>query len=323
MNSKKLSEKIIYQWNKTNKEYPKNKTINQLFEEQALKTPDNIAIIFEESSLTYRELNTKSNQLARVIRSYYLTKTGKNLRPDTLIGLFLEHSLEMIVSIIAVLKSGGTYVPIDTDFPQERIKYILKDAQVDIVLIQGKFKSSLDQCNKNLKLISIDKYNFADIALDNLPRQNKPDDLSCVIYTSGTTGQPKGVMQTHHNVVRLFTATNNNFKFNKTDVWTLYHNYTFDFSIWEIWGALCYGGKLVIVSKQKRKNLLEFYILLIKYKITVINQTPEVFYQLLKLLRTNKLRNLEFLELRYIILGGDKLDFSRLEDWWVLRKKKS
>ena len=314
-------QQIVYQWNQTGKAYPKDKTIYQLFEAQVLKLPNNIALIFEYQSMTYQKLNIKSNQLARIIRLQYIKTTGNKLQPDTLIALCLERSFEMIISMLAVLKAGGAYVPIDPYSPQARIQYILEDTQAEILLTQQSLKAKLNKVNSGLTYIAVDHYNFTDIAANNLPVYSQPNDLAYVIYTSGTTGQPKGVMQTHHNLVRLFAATANYFKFSLADAWTLYHNYTFDFSVWEMWGALCYGGKLVIVPQLVKQNLFDFYCLLVKQKITVLNQTPEIFYQLLDFLIAQNL-NLERLSLRFIIFGGDKLDFSRLQNWWMLSKQK-
>ena len=133
---------IINKWNETEKIFPKDKTIQQAFEEQVLKTPDNTALVFEGEKLSYKELNEKSNQLARYIRKQYKLKTAKELTPDTLIAIYLDRGLEMVVSILAVLKAGAAYVPMDTSYPEERVDYILEDTQTEIVLTQRKFSSS-------------------------------------------------------------------------------------------------------------------------------------------------------------------------------------
>ena len=194
-------DQLIYQWNETDKAYPKSQTIPQLFEEQVKKYPDNIALVYEEQELSYKELNEKSNQLARFIRAQYLKKTKKQLPPDTLIPLYLDKSLEMIVAIMAVLKAGGAYVPIDIAFPQKRVEFILKDTKAPIVLCQ-KDNHAVIPKNKTL-LIDLSEKIYQTSDQSNLKAFAQPNHLAYLIYTSGTTGQPKGVMIEHRNVLSL------------------------------------------------------------------------------------------------------------------------
>ena len=142
MLDKEEYNQIVYDYNQTDKPYPEDKTIYELFEEQAKRTPTNTALVYEDQELSYKELNERSNQLARYIRAEYKQKTKEELKPDTLIALCLERSVEMIVSILAVLKAGGAYVPIDPGYPKDRIEYILKDTNADLLLIQGHLEES-------------------------------------------------------------------------------------------------------------------------------------------------------------------------------------
>ncbi|WP_119343151.1 non-ribosomal peptide synthetase [Facilibium subflavum] len=300
-------EKILYDWNQTDKPYPQDKSIAQLFEEQVTKTPDNIAVVSEEQQLTYTQLNAKANQLARYLRS------SVTIKPDTLIALCLDKSVEMIVGILGILKSGGAYVPIDSNYPDERIHYILNDTKAICLLTQSDCVSQLKKLSSTT-IIVLDNKCYEDVSTDNLTSQNSANNLAYVIYTSGTTGKPKGVMQTHSNVIRLFKATENQFCFDQLDIWLLYHDYCFDFSVWEIWGALFYGGKLVIPLKGQTTDMQKLYQLCVKYRITILNQTPLVFYHFLKML-SERIGRHQKLDLRYIIFGGDKLNFHKLDSW--------
>ncbi|MSO13387.1 N-(5-amino-5-carboxypentanoyl)-L-cysteinyl-D-valine synthase [Rickettsiales endosymbiont of Trichoplax sp. H2] len=227
---------IVNKWNKTSTPYPENKTIHELFEEQVERTPDSIAVVYEDVKLTYKELNQKANNLA-----HYLIEHC-NVTPNTLIPLLIDRSEHMIVSILAVLKIGGAYVPMDPEYPNKRINYILKDTKAKVILINEKYEIRLQEMlNNKVVSKSINKYDNAvsifsiesneliqeidkvlphDKALDkNLQIQDlNPKSIAYIIYTSGTTGEPKGVMQLHSNVMRLFTATEEWYHFNKNDV---------------------------------------------------------------------------------------------------------
>jgi non-ribosomal peptide synthetase component F/acyl carrier protein len=216
----------------TQHDYPASQCIHQLFEQHAEQTPYNTALVFEEKQpgqkqpgqkqLSYRQLNEQSNQLAHYLR-------GLGVQAETLVGISLKRSPNMVVAILAVLKAGGAYVPLDPNYPQSRLDYIVKDSGIKVILDDVEINEASSYETTNLQ-VSV-----------------KPNNLAYVIYTSGTTGQPKGVMVEHHNVVRLLQATSAEFNFNQDDVWTLLHSISFDFSVWEIWGALAFGGRLVVV----------------------------------------------------------------------------
>ena len=346
--TKEEKDLILTRWNSTDVPYPHNKTIHQLFEEQVAKTPNNIAVVYsgededgiktkdnnkknKDVIITYKELNDRASKLANyLIQNYIIT-------PDTLVPLFLDRSEHMIISILAVLKAGGAYVPMAPDYPNERIKYILKDVQLanrkrgiknTTVITNEIYTEKLLGLKKDVSIISVDSSELSEALSHELDTQpitsTSSSNLAYIIYTSGTTGNPKGVMQSHSNVMRLFTATDEWYRFGQDDVWTLFHSYVFDFTVWEIWGALLYGGKLVIPSHMVTRDLYAFYNLCKKEKVTVLNQTPSAFYQLIDIATQkasgNQNNNNELLpDLKYIIFGGEALNLSQLKPWFDLR----
>ncbi|WP_440671226.1 amino acid adenylation domain-containing protein, partial [Cysteiniphilum sp. 5D8B4] len=304
-------KKLLYDWNKTDKPYPKNKTIHQLFEKQVDKHPNNIAVVFENKQLTYAQLNAKANQLARYLRSI------TPIQPDTFIAIALDKSLEMIIGILGILKSGAAYVPIDPNYPSDRIQYILDDTKAPLILSQSQYTPRLVSIS-DAKIISLDNDCYQELPTHNLKSISTANDLAYVIYTSGTTGQPKGVLQSHYNVIRLFATTNHQFKFTQDDIWILYHNYVFDFSVWELWGALFFGGKIMILNDNQKHSLKALCKFIINNKVTVLNQTPTVFYNLLDYINDIKNHSHSLDSLRYIIFGGDKLNFNKLNQYFNL-----
>ncbi|MFV9973245.1 MAG: AMP-binding protein [Francisella endosymbiont of Hyalomma asiaticum] len=192
---------LIQKVNETQRAFPKGKTIHQLFEDQVAKTPGNIAVVFEDKQLTYKELNEKSNQLARYITAKYKSTTNQELQPDTPIALYLDRSLEMIVSILAVLKTGAAYVPISPDFPNDRTKYILEDTNSTILLSQAHLTDKLSEVAQDIEIIATDLQEFQNYSKDNLSTNVQPNNLAYIIYTSGTTGKPKGVALEHKGII--------------------------------------------------------------------------------------------------------------------------
>lgn len=302
MISENEKKRLINEFNNTESIYPKDKCIHQLFEDQAERTPENIALIYQDKSLTYRELNNKSNQLARFLRK-------KGVGPETIVGLMVSRSFEMIVGIIGIIKAGGSYLPIDPDYPTERISYILDDSHTEFILTEVPVTENKGYARE---IIDIREAMNMEKDFTSLECVNKPEDLLYVIYTSGSTGNPKGVMIEHRNVVRLLKNDRFQFEFNTNDIWTMFHSYCFDFSVWEMYGALLTGAKLVIVSKDVSRDTKSFLNLLKQQKVTVLNQTPAAFYNLV---------NEEYqsvgcdLLLRYVIFGGEALKPLRLKSF--------
>ena len=297
---------LVSAWNPNPTKHSLSQTIHQVFEERAARTPDAIAVVMGDQRMTYRELNDRSNQLARYLRQQGVT-------PDSLVAVCFERSLEMVMSFLAVLKAGGAYLPIDSSYPAEKLSAMLEDAAPQVLLTQDRLAAGLPK--HNAEVIRVDK-DWALIALqqsDNLAAVVVPDNLAYVIFTSGSTGKPKGVMVTHGNVVRLLKSTEPWFDFDERDVWTMFHSYAFDFSVWEIWGSLMTGGRLVLVPYWVTRSPQDFYNLLAQEKVTVLNQTPAAFYQVIQVEESGSAKPLS---LRYVIFGGEALNFSNLRPWF-------
>ena len=286
----------------------------QLFEDQAKRTPSQVALVNQERYLNYAALNQQANQLARYIQSKYQSLAKKTRTETPVIGIFLNKSINTIISMLAVLKMGAAYVPIDTRNPEERIKFIISDANCVLIITESIHKETLNFADQSLILLDQEEGEIARYSVDNLSIINKPDALIYIIYTSGTTGKPKGVMQTHFNVARLFYVTNRIFHFGKADTWLFFHSHAFDFSVWEIWGALLYGGQLVIPTEDDIIDPSRIYQLIIQHKVTVLNQTPSAFQGLLQECKTHPS---DELPLRHVIFGGEALDIKMLSDWWA------
>lgn len=293
-------------WN-TGVEFPRQRTLHGWFEQQAAKSATAKAITFEGKHLTYAELNGRANQVAHHLRSL-------GVKPGGLVGLFVERSFEMVVGILGILKAGGAYLPIDPVYPKDRLSFMLEDANAPVLLTQSSLAAELPA--HQMKVVYFDKDRAE---LDRLPTTNPqniatPDDLAYVIYTSGSTGKPKGTRVTHYNVARLMQATEKWYGFNEKDVWTFFHSHAFDFSVWEMWGALLYGGRVVMVPYLTSRSPEEFYELMIKEGVTVLNQTPSAFKQLIQ--AEARLGKRPKNALRYVIFGGEALEMQSLAPWF-------
>jgi pristinamycin I synthase-3/4 len=288
-------------------------TLNDLFEAQTRRNPDAPALAWQDGRLTYSELNEKSNRLA-----HFLIRKG--VGPEDLVALCISRSPEMIVSIIGILKAGAAYVPLDPNDPLKRLRFILDDVHPVCVIATVATRDRLPEVEN---LLIVDEFLEKPIDQDGDKQNPGERDRRCqlsehhpayVIFTSGSTGVPKGVVATHHNVKRLFSSTENWFRFGQNDVWSLFHSCAFDFSVWEMWGALLYGGKLVIVPHKTSRSPSEFMDLLRQFGVTMLSQTPSAFYQLIEAERANpSLR--DGLTLRCVVLGGEALEFHRVASW--------
>ncbi|HYO98625.1 MAG TPA: amino acid adenylation domain-containing protein, partial [Pyrinomonadaceae bacterium] len=300
---------ILSEWNPAFESNVPAACLQHLFEAQARQRPDNIALVFEDRQLTYGELNRRANQLA-----HYLRRRG--VCADTLVALCLERSVEMLVGILGILKAGGAYVPLDPAYPKERLAFILADTQARLLLTQQSLVASLPEHDAGLVLLDADWQEIAGTTSDENPAgAASADALAYVIYTSGSTGRPKGVLVSHENVARLLEATQAHFKFDESDVWTLFHSYAFDFSVWEIWGALAHGGKLVVVPYWVSRSAEAFHRLLASEQVTVLNQTPSAFRQLA--VADESADASVQLRLRLVIFGGEALELQSLRPWFT------
>ena len=281
-----------------------DRCVYDLFEEQVERTPAEVAVVYEGDRLTYAELNRRANQVAHYLRSL-------GVGPEVRVGLCMERSVEMLVGLIGILKAGGAYVPLDPSYPSERLKYMAEDAQVAALIIEGSAAGVLDGYDGRVIDLKAERGTIALQSEENPVPVGSSANLAYVIYTSGSTGKPKGVAVTHNNVARLFAATQPWFNFSQNDVWTMFHSYAFDFSVWELWGALLFGGKLVLVSQLQSRSPEEFYELLHAHQVTVLNQTPSAFRQLIEVEQKNRRR----LSLRAVIFGGEALNPTMLDSW--------
>ncbi|MFJ7640435.1 amino acid adenylation domain-containing protein [Peribacillus sp. NPDC097225] len=311
----KERQEILVDWNQHGEEIP-DSCLPALFEEQVNRYPDKIAAVYEDESLTYEELNHRANQLARLLMA-------KGVASEQFVALATPRSLDMVVGILAVLKAGAAYLPLDPEYPIDRLSFMLQDAKPSYVLTSSSVATSLPNLHDIQQIVLDDPSTLVEMSrysTDNpLDRERKqplsPLNAAYIIYTSGSTGVPKGVVVPHQNVVRLFGSTEDWYQFNSDDVWTMFHSYAFDFSVWEIWGALLHGGKLIVVPHSTSRSPEEFLQLLVDEGVTVLNQTPSAFYQLMQADR-NKPELGQNLTLRYVIYGGEALELSRLEDWY-------
>ncbi|AXG70723.1 tyrocidine synthase 3 [Kordia sp. SMS9] len=272
--------------------YDTSQTVVSLFAAQVAAFPARTAISYQGNSYTYKELDELSNQLAN-----YLCET-KKVQSNDLIAVKLAHDEWLIVTILGILKSGAAYVPIDPNYPQARISYIESDTKCKISMDAAELDTFKAQQSKYSKTYT------------GIPP--KPTDIAYIIYTSGSTGTPKGVMIAHQNLNHLFhNATQQLFDFTEKDVWCLFHSYCFDFSVWEIFGALLSGGKLVILPKKQRIDYEKLTQICIEEGITVFNQTPTSF----QALQASFIEKAAKLQIRYLIFGGEKLENTLLKNW--------
>jgi len=296
---------VLTEWNRE-EAFPRDGCLHELFEGRVERSPDAVAAVCEGRQLSYRELNQRANQVA-----HYLV--GLGVGAESLVGLCVERSLEMIIGILGILKAGGAYVPLDPAYPTERLAFMAHDTQSAVVLAQEHLRGKLLGYEARVVCLDSDWGSIARQPVTNPGSGVRSEHLAYVIYTSGSTGTPKGTLVTHRNVTRLFAATQSWFQFDGRDVWTLFHSYAFDFSVWELWGALLYGGRLVVVPFEISRSPQAFYQLLCKERVTVLNQTPSAFRQLMGV--EEAADKGEELFLRLVIFGGEALDIQGLRPW--------
>ncbi|WP_433682548.1 non-ribosomal peptide synthase/polyketide synthase [Nocardia sp. CA-119907] len=300
--------RALYEWATPAATYvTETSTVADRFALAAALDPAAIAVGAGGRSLTYAELDTWSNRLARRL-------IAAGVGPEALVAVALPRSVELIVALLSVVKAGGGYLPIDPNYPADRIEYVLDDARpicaitsATAELTPGWFGGPVLDMAANLNSMDPGPITQAD---RRAPLE--PAHTAYVIYTSGSTGQPKGVVIPHRNVLRLLDNTRGHFDFGPADVWTMFHSYAFDFSVWELWGALLYGGRLVVVDYFTSRSPRQFLELLTAERVTVLNQTPSAFYQLIA---AEAAAPPAELALRYVIFGGEALEPQRLGGW--------
>ncbi|OIK26863.1 non-ribosomal peptide synthetase [Streptomyces malaysiense] len=282
---------------------------HEVFAEHAARTPGAVAVTDGALALGYGELDRRANQLAHRLRAL-------GVGPDTLVGLCAPRSAELVVGLLGILKAGGAYLPLDPDNPPERLRHIIGDAGLRHVVGTTATRPLWEAAAAHTVDLTADAVQLAELPGTAPDSGVTPDHLAYVIYTSGSTGRPKGTLVPHRNITRLFSATRHWFGFGPGDVWTLFHSIAFDFSVWELWGALLHGGRLVVVPYEVSRSPEDFHRLLCDEAVTVLNQTPSAFHQLDRADARRAAGPPGRLSLRYVVFGGEALDVGALTGWF-------
>ncbi|MEU5730634.1 non-ribosomal peptide synthase/polyketide synthase [Streptomyces antimycoticus] len=314
--------RTLVEWNDTARPVTPA-TVPELFSAQAARTPEAVAVVSGKERVSYAELEAESNRLAR-----YLIARG--VGPESLVAVVMDRSPELVTALLAVMKAGGAYLPVDPEYPSERITSMVADAAPVALLttaaVSGRLGWSgppaglsvaqwvvLDDPVVRAAVAGQDTYTLVQ-ADRSAPL--RPEHPAYVIYTSGSTGAPKGVSVAHANVAALLQGAGERFGFVSGDVWTWFHSFAFDFSVWELWGALLHGGRLVVVPFETSRSPGEFLRLLARERVTVLSQTPSAFYQLVQADGQQAEVGAE-LALRLVVFGGEALDLRRLREWYA------
>src|ERR1035437_9669835 len=300
--------KLLNIWNKASLPHYPVQTLVQTFEKQVEERPYDIALSFESHKVTYEKLNCYANKLARKLKD-------SGIINGDLIPLCFDPRPEMIISIMGVLKAGAAYVPLNPAYPKNRVESIVEDVKPNIILTEKKYSSLFQNIEAEILLIDDSGLLESDLANTNLNVNINLENTAYIIYTSGSTGVPKGVMITHQNVSRLFSSTDTWFRFTHNDVWSLFHSFAFDFSVWEIFGAILFGGRLVIIPYLTTRNPEQILNIIEQEKITVLNQTPTAFGQLSQTIMRQPHEKIA--SLKYIIFGGEALNLNSLNPWFT------
>ncbi|MGL5796126.1 MAG: amino acid adenylation domain-containing protein, partial [Waterburya sp.] len=302
-------QQLLVEWNQTKTNNLQGKCIHQLVEEQVEKTPDAVAVVFENQKLTYRQLNTQANQLA-----HYLKNLG--VKPDTLVGICIERSLEMIVVILGILKAGGAYVPLDPAYPSERVTEIINDAQIPILLIMQQWANI--KAEQPLQMISLDaqKDLIASQSQENLVHEVTDSNLAYVIYTSGSTGKPKGVLIEHHSLVNFTQAAIAEYKITRKDRFLQFASISFDAAAEEIYPCLSCGGTLVLRTEKMLQSVSAFIQHSQQWGLTVWDLPTAYWHLLVSELASGNLSLPE--SLRLVILGGERVLPEKVAMWYQL-----
>ncbi len=301
---------VVSGWNDTAREVP-GVTLPELFEVEAGRGPDVVAVVWGRAWLSYGELNGRANRLARRL-------VGVGAGPESVVAVVAERSAELVVALLGVLKAGAAYLPVDPGYPAERIAFMLADARPVCVVVAAGLAGEVAVPDGVPVLVAMPGLGAgtggADLADGGRLAPLRPAHPAYVIYTSGSTGVPKGVAVTHAGVAGLFAGTREQFGFGAGDVWSWFHSFAFDFSVWELFGALLHGGRVAVVPFEVSRSPAEFLGLLARQRVTMLSQTPSAFYQLMRAEAEDVVAG-RALGLRWVVFGGEALDTGRLRDW--------
>ncbi|WP_143734335.1 AMP-binding protein, partial [Porphyromonas gingivalis] len=307
---------IVKKWNNTYSIYPKDKTIIQMFEEQVKRTPQNKAVIYENTFLTYAELNKMANKFGNYLKELI------DIKKDDLIVICLDRSQNMLITILAILKSGAAYVPIGTDYPEERIKYVIKDTRSKALITEKRFENKLRKLTNVTSLICVDCVEeWSQCSDANLNVERDVNSLAYVIYTSGTTGNPKGVMIENRSVVNRIVWMNNEYPLHKNDRILQKTPYTFDVSVWELFWANWYGACIVFAKPDGHKDSVYLAETIRKEQITVIHFVPSMLSAFEDTLSLDITLQNQCKSLHYIFCSGEALTLKQVKKCHELLEK--
>ncbi|MFI6015647.1 amino acid adenylation domain-containing protein [Streptomyces sp. NPDC051243] len=282
--------------------------VHEVFERQAARTPDAIAVVAGGESLTYAELDARANRLAHRLRAL-------GAGPERVVGVCLPRGADLIPALLGVLKSGAAYLPLDPANPADRLAYILADARASVLITDAASLALVEDAHDGpLVVLDRDRRTLAAEPATAPAAGVVPDNAIYVMYTSGSTGRPKGVTLAHASIVGLMTSAQEHYAFDESDVWAMFHSYAFDVSVFELWGALLYGGTLVVVDQDVARAPDDFLDLLVEQEVTVLCQTPSAFRSLLAPAVEGDPR-VKRLSLRAVVFAGEKLEFAELRPW--------
>ncbi|MBL3646987.1 non-ribosomal peptide synthase/polyketide synthase [Bacillus sp. RHFS10] len=297
-------QKLLFDFNDTGADYSGSRTVYQLFEEQAQRTPEHEAVKFKNSHLTYRELNEKASRLARTLRNC-------GVQADTLVAILADRSLEMIVSILAIWKAGGAYVPLDPEYPKERLQYLLHDANADVLLVQRHFKNSLTFDGPTIDLNDESSYHTDCSLLSPVAEHNH---LAYVIYTSGTTGLPKGVMVEHGGIVNSLQWKKAFFKHSAKDRVLVLYPYVFDAFILNFFSPLISGATLHLLPNEENKDLFAIQNTMKQERITHFSTSPRLLKTMIEQMNAE-----DFIHVQHVVVGGEQLEIDTVEKLYSLQ----